>query len=132
MGRGDGSGYGSYSGKGLKGQKARSGKGIRLGFQGGGLPLIKSLPKLRGFGFRGGKPTRYRPVNLDSLAGLPTGSVVTPGFLVEAGLIKDLSRPIKILGRGEVGVPLRVEAHKFSRAARRSIEAAGGTAVETS
>ena len=130
VGRGDGSGHGSYSGKGLKGQKARSGPGIRLGFQGGGLPLIKSLPKLRGF-------TRadrilYSVVNLDGLAKLPAGSVVTPRSLVEAGLVKSLDRPVKVLGRGELDVPLTVEAHKFSRAARRSIEAAGGTATEVS
>ena len=129
MGRGDGSGHGSYSGKGLKGQKARSGPGIRLGFQGGGLPLIKSLPKLRGF--TSVSHTRYSVVNLDRLAGLPADSVVTPQSLVEAGLVKDLSRPIKVLGRGEIRVALKVEADKLSRAARRSIEAAGGSVTET-
>ena len=129
-GRGDGSGRGSYSGRGLKGQKARSGPGIRLGFQGGGLPLIKSLPKLRGFT----RParTRYSLVNLDRLAQLPADSVVTLKSLVEAGLIKDLGRPVKVLGRGELEVPLQVEAHKFSRTARESIEAAGGTVTELS
>ena len=130
VGRGDGSGHGSYSGKGLKGQKARSGPGIRLGFQGGGLPLIKSLPKLRGF-TRAGR-TLYSVVNLDGLAKLPAGSVVTPSSLVEAGLVRSLDGPVKVLGRGELDVPLTVEAHKFSRAARRSIEAAGGTATEVS
>ena len=129
-GRGDGSGNGSYSGRGLKGQKARSGPGIRLGFQGGGLSLIKSLPKLRGF-TRVGR-TRYRLVNLDRLAELPADSVVTPGSLVEAGLIKDLGRPVKVLGRGDLEVALQVEAHKFSRTARERIEAAGGTVTELS
>ena len=130
VGRGDGSGNGSYSGRGLKGQKARSGAGIRLGFQGGGLPLIKSLPKLRGF--NRANRTVYSVVNLDSLAELPVGSVVTPESLVEAGLVKRSNRPVKVLGRGELGVPLTVEAHKFSKAARKSIEAAGGTATEVS
>ena len=128
VGRGDGSGYGSYSGRGLKGQKARSGPGIRLGFQGGGLPLIKSLPKLRGF--TRADRTLYSVVNLDSLAKLPAGSAVTPKSLVEAGLVKSLDRPVKVLGRGELDAPLTVEAHKFSRSARRGIEAAGGTATE--
>ena len=130
VGRGDGSGRGTYSGRGLKGQKSRSGPGIRLGFQGGGLPLIKSLPKLRGF--TRANRTLYSVVNLDSLARLPAGSVVTPKSLVEAGLVKSLGRPVKVLGRGELDLPLTVEAHKFSRAARRSIEAAGGTATEVS
>ena len=128
VGRGDGSGHGSYSGKGMKGQKARSGRGVRLGFQGGQLPLIKSLPSLRGFTniFR----TEYIAINLDRLATFPANSEVTPQFLVEAGVLKSSKQRIKVLGRGELEVPLVVEAHRFSRSAREKIEAVGGQARE--
>ena len=128
VGRGDGSGHGSYSGRGQKGQKSRSGGGVRLGFQGGGLPLIKSLPMMRGFTniFR----KEYRVVNLDRLAAFPAGSEVTPRTLADAGLVKDVKQPIKVLGRGELESALVVEAHRFSRSAREKIEAAGGTVRE--
>jgi len=129
IGRGDGSGHGSYSGKGVKGQKARTGGNIRPGFD-GQLPLIQALPKLRGFTniFR----INYALVNLDSLAGLPSNSDVTPESLLKAGLIDDLKRPVKILGRGELSVPLAFEAHRFSASARAKIEAAGGSVKELS
>ena len=128
IGRGDGSGYGSYSGRGMKGQKSRSGGNIRPGFEGGQLPIIKSLPRLRGFTniFR----KEFSVVNLDRLAGFPANSEVTPQILADAGIIKNLKRPVKLLGRGEVGIPLVVEAHRFSRSARRKIEAAGGSVSE--
>jgi len=130
VGRGDGSGRGTYSGKGLKGQKARSGGGVRLGFQGGGLALIKSLPKMRGF--TRASRTVYSVVNVDRLAELPPDSVVTPESLAKAGLVKAIGRPVKILGRGELEVSLKVEAHRFSKSARQSIEAAGGSVTERS
>ena len=128
VGRGDSSGHGSYSGRGMKGQKARSGGGVRLGFQGGQLPLIKSLPTLRGFTniFR----TEYSVVNLDRLARFGANIEVTPQMLVDSGLVKKLNKPVKVLGRGELEVPLVVEAHKFSRSARSKIEAAGGSVRE--
>lgn len=128
VGRGDSSGYGSYAGRGVKGQKSRSGGGVRLGFEGGQLPLSKKLPSIRGFTniFR----TEYAVVNLHDLEGFGAGSAVDPAALADAGAVKNLKRPIKVLGRGEVHAALNVSAHKFSAAARRKIEAAGGSARE--
>ena len=130
VGRGDGSGNGSYSGKGNKGQNARSGGGVRPGFEGGQLPMTKALPKMRGFTniFR----KEFSVVNLDRLAGFPEGSEVTPQLLAEHGVVKDRKTPVKVLGRGELEFPLVVEAHRFSVSARRKIEAAGGTVREIS
>ena len=128
VGRGDGSGHGSFSGRGLKGQKSRSGGGVRPGFEGGQLPLAKALPMIRGFTniFR----KEYNVVNLDRLARFPANSEVTPQLLVEAGVVKNLKKPVKVLGRGELEIPLVVEAHKFSGSARSKIEAAGGSVRE--
>ncbi len=128
VGRGDGSGHGSYSGRGVKGQKSRTGGGVRISFQGGQLPLVKSLPMIRGFTniFR----REFAPINLDRLASLPSGSEVTPETMVELGLLKNLKKPVKVLGRGELDVPLTVAAHRFSGSARTKIEAAGGTVRE--
>jgi len=125
IGRGDGSGNGSFAGKGMKGQKSRSGGGVRLGFEGGQLPLIKKLPKMRGFTniFR----KEYSIVNLRQLAGFPAKSSVTPQALAENGVVKSAKDSIKVLGTGELDVPLEVAAHKFSRSAREKIEAAGGS-----
>lgn len=127
VGRGDGSGHGSYSGRGMKGQKSRTGGGVRPGFEGGQNPLIKSLPTMRGFTNR--FRIEYSPVNLDRLARFPANSEVTPASLAEAGVI-DAGSHVKVLARGEVAVPLTVAAHKFSKAARQKIEAAGGTVKE--
>ena len=129
VGRGNGSGRGTYSGRGVKGQKARSGGGVRPSFEGGQNPMVKRLPTLRGFVniFR----KYYATVNLDTLAAkFPGGSEVTPEAMREAHLIRGLKLPVKVLGRGEVGIPLTVMAHRFSREARGKIEAAGGKAVE--
>lgn len=128
VGRGDGSGFGSFSGRGMKGQNSRTGGGVRPSFEGGQLPLSKKLPKIRGFTniFR----TRYSVVNVESLAAFPSESEVTPQALNEAGILKNLKYPVKILGRGELNVPLVVSAHKFSTSARRQIEAAGGSVRE--
>ena len=130
VGRGDSSGYGSYSGRGVKGQKSRSGGGVRLGFQGGGLRLIKALPMLRGFTnvFR----KDYSVVNIDRLGGFPASTEVTLDVLVQSGLVRDLRKPVKILGRGELDVSLVVEGHKFSTQAREKIESAGGSVRELS
>ena len=128
IGRGNGSGHGTYSGKGLKGQKARSGGGVRPGFEGGQNPLTKALPRMRGFTniFR----KEFSIVNLDRLARLPANSEVTPQIMMDRGLLKDLKKPVKILGRGEVNVALVVQAHSFSGSARQKIAAAGGSIKE--
>ncbi len=128
VGRGDGSGYGTYSGRGCKGQKSRSGYSMRPGFEGGQLPLIKRLPKKRGFVniFR----IEYSVVNTGTLNMFESGSEVDPETLVKAGVIKSLRRPIKILADGDVNHPLVVKANKFSTAAKAKIEAAGGKVEE--
>ena len=128
VGRGDGSGHGSYSGRGLKGQNSRSGGGVRLGFEGGQQPLITRLDKLPGFTniFR----TEFSVINVDRLAAFPANSEITPRTLVESGVVRDARKPVKILGRGEIERPLVVEAHRFSDSARRKIEAAGGAVRE--
>jgi len=125
VGRGNGSGHGNYSGKGMKGQKARAGGGVRVGFQGGQLALIKSLPMIRGFTARSHK--EFQLVNVDQLARIPDGVEVTAQILADAGLIDHADRPVKVLGRGEVEGPMTVVADRFSESARAKIEAAGGT-----
>ncbi|MBI2957542.1 MAG: 50S ribosomal protein L15 [Chloroflexi bacterium] len=124
VGRGDGSGHGSYSCAGCKGQKARSGGQARPGFEGGQLPIIKRLPEKRGFHnvFR----TEYAVVNIKRLSVFPAQTEVTPEALVGAGLIDNLKRPVKVLGDGEIDRALTVKAHKFSAAAEERIVAAGG------
>ncbi len=128
VGRGDGSGFGSYSGKGMKGQKSRSGGGVRPGFEGGQLPLSKKLPMIRGFTnvFK----TKYAVLNVSSLSGFEANSDVTPETLQEKGVLRNVKYPIKILGDGDVSVPLNVSAHKFTTSARAKIEAAGGNIRE--
>jgi large subunit ribosomal protein L15 len=128
VGRGDGSGYGTYSGRGCNGQKSRAGYKMRPGFEGGQLPLIKRLPRKRGFTniFR----TEYSAVNIGSLGVFESGSEVTPEVLAAAGLVKSLKYPVKILAGGELSQPLTVRANKFSASARAKIEAAGGQAEE--
>lgn len=128
VGRGDGSGHGTYSGRGCKGQKSRSGYNIPRGFEGGQLPLIKRLPRKRGFTniFR----TEYSLVSLGKLSIFESGSEVTPEKLVAAGVIKSLRRPVKILADGDIEHPLVIRASKFSAAAKAKIEAAGGRAEE--
>jgi len=128
VGRGNSSGHGTYSGRGLKGQKSRSGNKVRPGFEGGQLPLIKRLPRKRGFTniFR----TEYSIVNLGRLNIFAPGSEVTPEKLLSAGLVKSLRRPIKILANGEISQPITIKANKFSAAAKAKIEAAGGKVEE--
>ena len=128
VGRGDGSGHGTYSGRGCKGQKSRAGYKMRPGFEGGQLPLIKRLPRKRGFVniFR----VEYNIVNLNKLNIFEPGSEVTPEVLVAAGVVKSLRHPIKILAEGDINHPLIVRANKFSAAAKAKIEAAGGKVEE--
>ena len=125
VGRGDSSGYGSFAGKGMKGQNSRSGGGVRPGFEGGQLPLSKKLPFIRGFTniFR----VEYNAVNVESLSAFDANSEVTPEVLKKTGVVRNLNKPVKILGRGELDIPLNVTAHKFSLSARQKIEAAGGS-----
>ncbi|HUV45260.1 MAG TPA: 50S ribosomal protein L15 [Dehalococcoidales bacterium] len=128
VGRGDGSGHGTYSGRGCKGQKSRAGYRMKPGFEGGQLPLIKRLPRKRGFTniFR----IEYSVVNLTRLNVFEPESEVDLEKLITAGIVKSLRRPVKILGEGDIDRPLSVKAHKFSAAARTKIEAAGGTVEE--
>lgn len=128
VGRGNGSGHGTYSGRGSKGQKSRSGFRMKPGFEGGQLPLIRRLPRKRGFTniFR----VEYNIVNLDKLSLFEAGSEVTPERLLAAGVVKSLRHPVKILAGGDISHPLSVKADKFSAAARAKIEAAGGTVEE--
>jgi len=125
IGRGPGSGHGKTSGKGHKGQRARSGGGKGGGFEGGQMPLYRRLPK-RGFVPHGGR-TGYAVVNLKSLGGFAAGSVVDPESLLQAGLIKGRDRSaVKILGEGDVSHALTIKAHAVSGSARQKIEAKGG------
>jgi large subunit ribosomal protein L15 len=128
VGRGNGSGHGTYSGRGVKGQKSRAGFNIRPGFEGGQLPMIKRLPRQRGFTniFR----IEYSVVGVGSLSMFESGSEVTPAELLASGLVKSMKNPVKILAQGEIERPLTVKAHKFSAAAKAKIEAAGGVAEE--
>jgi len=127
VGRGNSSGHGTYSGRGLKGQKSRSGKGVRLGFEGGQLPLARKMHVLRGFNNKW--RVAYQPVNLSSLERFADGTVVTPDSLKEAGLLRHLREPVKVLARGELTRKLTVMAHGFSAAAKARIEELGGTAT---
>ncbi len=130
VGRGDGSGKGTYSGRGCKGQKSRAGYRMRPGFEGGQLPIIKRLPRKRGFTnlFR----KEYSIVKLGALSMFEAGSEVTPQKLVDAGVIRSLRLPVKILADGDIKHSLTVKADKFSAAARAKLEAAGGKAEEVS
>jgi len=128
VGRGNGSGHGTFSGKGIKGQKSRSGVQIQRGFEGGQLPIIKRLPRKRGFHnlFR----VQYSPVNTGALNGFAAGTEVTPELLFKAGIIDSLTRPVKVLAEGDLNNAVTVKASKFSEAARAKIEAAGGKVEE--
>ena len=130
VGRGDAAGQGSTAGRGMKGQKSRSGRGPRVGFEGGQLPIIKGLPMRRGFTniFK----TYYSLVKIETLERFEAGDVVTPEVLAELGYIRNLNRPVKIVGGGELSKSLRVVADKFTRTAREAIEAVDGTAEEVS
>jgi len=128
VGRGNAAGQGTYSGRGLKGQKARSGNKPRRFFEGGQTRLFKKLPFRRGFTnpFR----VEYQPVNLDDLQKLDEGAEVTPELLKEKGVLRSIRKPVKILASGELTKKLSVTAHRFSLAAKEKIEAAGGSVVE--
>ncbi|MDD2251428.1 MAG: 50S ribosomal protein L15 [Dehalococcoidales bacterium] len=128
VGRGNGSGHGTYSCRGMKGQKARAGCKIRPGFEGGQLPIIKRLPRKRGFTniFK----TEFSLVNVEELIVFEAGSEVSLEKLLEYGLVKTLAKPVKILARGDLDRPLKISANNYSDAAKAKIEAAGGSIEE--
>jgi len=125
VGRGPGSGHGQTSGRGDKGQKARSGVSIPPWFEGGQMPLSRRLPKR---GFRNRFRKEFAIVNLRDLDRIEVGTTVTPLLLLERGLIKRVKDGVKVLGDGKISHPVTVEAHRFSEAALRKIDAAGGAA----
>ncbi len=128
-GRGDSSGYGSFSGRGCKGQNSRAGGGVRLGFEGGQTPLWKRMPKLKGFK----NPCRveYTPVNLLAIErGYESGETVNEMTLLEKKIIRTSKNPIKILGNGTLSKKLSFEGVFFSASAKEKMEASGSTIVE--
>ncbi|SHJ95801.1 large subunit ribosomal protein L15 [Geosporobacter subterraneus DSM 17957] len=124
-GRGTASGQGKTAGRGEKGQKARSGGGVRPGFEGGQMPIYRRLPKR---GFNNPFKKEWTIVNLDELNKFENGTVVTPELLLENGIIKKVVDGVKILGDGQLEKKITVQAHKFSQTAVEKIQAAGGKA----
>lgn len=124
-GRGTATGQGKTGGRGMNGQKSRSGGGVRLGFEGGQMPLYRRLPK-RGFTNIFG--TEYTIINVEDLNRFEAGTEVTPELLKEVGMVKQVKDGIKILGNGTLNNGLTVKAHKFTKRAIEKIEAAGGKA----
>ena len=133
VGRGMGSGKGRYSGRGIKGQKSRSGShAMRAGFEGGQMPAYMRMGKQRGSTSKDAMPigpfrTSVWSVNVRDLERFGAGTEVTPELLKEKGLIRNLNRDVKVLGQGEITVKLSVSAHAFSKTAAEKIEAAGGS-----
>lgn len=123
VGRGIGSGHGKTSGRGHDGQNARSGGGVRLGFEGGQIPLFQRLPKR---GFTNVNRKDYAVVNLDKLNVFDEGTEVTPELLLETGIVSNAKSGIKILGNGVLEKKITVKANKFSASAKEAIEKAGG------
>ena len=127
VGRGPGSGHGKTASRGHKGLKSRSGGKPASGFEGGQMPLQRRLPKR---GFTNIFKITYQLVNIKDLQGFEANTVVTRELLQRMGRIKSAAKPIKILGDGEITVPLTIQADKFSKVAKQKIIAAGGTAEE--
>ena len=123
VGRGIGSGNGKTSGRGQKGQKARSGGGVRPGFEGGQMPLFRRIPKR---GFNNINRKEYALVNLSDLNKFEDGQTVTPTDLIESKIIKKELSGVKVLANGKLERKLTVKVHKFSSSAKEAIEAAGG------
>lgn len=123
-GRGHGTGNGKTAGRGHKGQNARSGGGVRIGFEGGQMPLYRRIPKR---GFNNKKFAKvYAEINVSDLNVFENGTVVTPELLVEKGLIKKIYDGVAVLGNGELNKSLIVQAARFTKTASQKIEAAGG------
>ncbi|MGE3541731.1 MAG: 50S ribosomal protein L15 [Candidatus Tectimicrobiota bacterium] len=129
VGRGSGSGHGKTASRGHKGLKSRAGGKPRVGFEGGQMPLQRRLPKR---GFTNIFKVVYQVVNLEALNGFEAHSVITRDLLHQTGKLRSLKKPVKILGQGELTVPLTIQADKFSQAAKQKILAAGGTLEELS
>lgn len=123
VGRGLGSGNGKTSGRGMKGQKSRSGGGVRTGFEGGQMPLYRRLPKR---GFKNIWAKTYAEVNVETLNRFEDGSMVDPVALVESGILKNVQEGIRVLGNGELKKKLTVRANGFTKSAEEKIKAAGG------
>ena len=124
-GRGSGSGLGKTAGRGHKGQNARSGGGVRIGFEGGQMPLYRRIPK-RGFTNLWAK--KYTELNVDVFNRFEEGAVVTPDLLTEMGIVKQVKDGIKVLGKGNLEKKVTIKAQKFSKTAVEKIESAGGKA----
>jgi large subunit ribosomal protein L15 len=127
VGRGTAAGQGKTCGRGTKGQKSRAGGGVPLYHQGGNLPFFRKLPFKRGEGFSVVNRVEYAEVNLENLNAFAADTEITPELLLGQGLVNDLRSPIKILGRGEISVPLKIKTHKISKSAQEKIESAGGS-----
>ncbi|MPZ50943.1 MAG: 50S ribosomal protein L15 [Dehalococcoidia bacterium] len=127
VGRGNSSGHGTYSGRGIKGQASRSGPDIRIGFEGGQIPLIRALSRKRGFHNR--FRVEYEVINVGQLTTLPAGTTLDPDSMRASGVVKSARMPVKILGEGEIEIALTIHADKFSASAKAKIEAAGGKAI---
>ncbi len=125
LARGISAGQGASAGKGMRGQKARSGSSTRPGFEGGQQPLYKRIPKLKHFTVINRR--EYTTINVSKLASLPANTEVTLDSLMAAGIVTSNDGPLKILGDGELSVPLNIKAAAFTTGARNKIEAAGGT-----
>ncbi|MGB3508389.1 MAG: 50S ribosomal protein L15 [Microcoleaceae cyanobacterium] len=125
LGRGISAGQGASCGKGMRGQKSRSGGGTRPGFEGGQNPLYRRLPKLKSFPMVNRK--KYTIINVSKLASLPANTEITLASLMEVGIITSNDGPLKVLGDGELNVPLKVYATGFTATAISKIEAAGGS-----
>jgi large subunit ribosomal protein L15 len=125
VGRGISAGQGASCGFGMRGQKSRSGRSTRPGFEGGQLPLYRRIPKLKHFTVINRQ--HYTTINIKNLADLPANTAVTLDSLLELGILTACKGPLKVLGDGELSVPLQVEAAAFTTAAQAKIEAAGGS-----
>lgn len=128
VGRGNASGVGTYSGRGLKGQKARAGNKPRRFFEGGQTRLLRRLPRKKGFfnRFR----VEYEPVNLSQLNKFEAGTEVTPELLKKLRILRNLNKPVKVLATGQIDRALTITADRFSTTAKEKIVAAGGTVIE--
>lgn len=124
-GRGTATGQGKTGGRGMNGQNARSGGGVRPGFEGGQLPLFRRIPKR---GFKNRNRIDWTTINIETLNAFENGTVVTPELLIESGIVKKFSYGLKVLGDGSLNKEITVKAHKFTQSAIEKIEAAGGKA----
>lgn len=125
IGRGISAGQGASGGFGMRGQKSRSGRSTRPGFEGGQMPLYRRVPKLKHFTII--NPKHYTTINVGKLASLPANTEVTLTSLIDVGIVTTNDGPLKILGDGELNVPLNIKAAAFTAGARNKIEAAGGS-----